>query len=232
MINILALIPARGGSKGIPFKNVQLLNGKPLIAHSIEIGKKSKYINKIVVSTDDSQIKKVAIEYGAEVVDRPDTLSQDSSVVSDAIRYTVKYLEEEKQYKVDIIVLLECTSPIKSIEDIDLGIERVLKGEADTSAAFRETTPSPNRLWRITSNLVEPYLKDANPFLSRQQQPVAYQLTGQFYVISNSILQQNPDSISILLGKVFPVISTTKYFIDIDNEMDFVIAEEYIKRMI
>lgn len=230
MANVLAIIPARGGSKGLPFKNVKLLNGKPLVVHSIGFGKESKYINKIVVSTDDDDIKNVALAYGAEVVDRPEELSADTSVVSDAIRYTVKYLDEVENYRTDIIVLLECTSPIKSIDDIDKAIEKVLNGDADSSASFKEAHPSPNRLWRITDETVAPYLKDANPFLSRQQQPVAYQLTGQFYVLSNSILQNNPDSISVLLGKVFPIISSTKYFIDIDEEMDFLIAEEYLKR--
>jgi CMP-N,N'-diacetyllegionaminic acid synthase len=232
MANIIAIIPARGGSKGLPFKNVKLLADKPLIAHAIDVAKKSRYINKIIVSTDDLSIKKVALTYGADVIDRPVELATDTSVVSDAIRYTINVLKEQSGYEVDIIVLLECTSPIKSVEDIDLGIEQVLAGNADSSAAFKESNPSPNRLWRISENVVEPYITGANPFLSRQQQPIAYELTGQFYVVSNKIMQETPHSIAILLGRIYPIISSTRYFIDIDEEMDFIIAEQYLKSTI
>jgi len=230
--NILAIIPARGGSKGILNKNIRNLNNIPLIAHSINIAFKSNYINRIVVSTDNELIKEVAIEYKAEVVDRPGELAEDTSLVIDAIRYTVKHLEETENYKTDIIVLLECTSPIKSVADIDLGIKSILESEADSSTSFKESPVSPNRLWRITENSVTPYIENAKPFLPRQQQPIAYQLTGQFYALTNKILQESPDSISIMLGKVYPIKSTTKYFIDIDEEMDFLIAEEFFREII
>jgi len=229
--NILAIIPARGGSKGILNKNIRILAGKPLIAHPIETAKQSKYINKIVISTDNSEIKRVSLEHGAEVVDRPDNLSGDKSAVSDAIRYTVDFLEKNENYQTDIIVLLECTSPIKSVEDIDKGIEEVMSGRADSSTSFKESSISPNRLWKITDAKVETYIEGADPFLPRQMQPVAYQLTGQFYVLTNEILKNNPDTISIMLGKIYPVIATTPYFVDIDEEVDLIIAEEFFKKI-
>jgi CMP-N,N'-diacetyllegionaminic acid synthase len=231
MANIMAFIPARGGSKGVPHKNVRILGDKPLVAHAIDISTKSKYINKVVVSTDDATIGDVAKSYGADVVERPKELATDTSVVSDAIRFTVQALRNKEGYEVDIIVLLECTSPIKSIDDIDRGIEQVLSGYADSCASFRETSPSPHRLWKIDDQTVKPFIDGANPFLSRQLQPVGYELTGQFYVVSNQAMQENPDSISILLGKVVPIISTTKYVVDIDDEIDFIIAEEYLKKL-
>ncbi|SHL93111.1 cytidylyltransferase domain-containing protein [Mucilaginibacter sp. OK098] len=230
--NILAIIPARGGSKGISNKNIRDLNNKPLIAHPIDTAFKSNYINRVVVSTDNELIKNVAIKYNAEVVDRPDELASDSSLVIDTIRHTVQYLAETENYKTDIIVLLECTSPIKSVIDIDLGIESILEEKADSSTSFKESPISPNRLWRIDENSVAPYIENAKPFLPRQQQPVAYQLTGQFYALSNKILQENPGSISIMLGKVYPIKSTTAYVIDIDEEIDFLIAEEIFKKII
>lgn len=224
--NVLSIIPARGGSKGIPNKNLRFLNGKPLIQYPIEAAQKCSLINKIVVSTDSSEIAEKSIELGAEVIIRPQELSGDKSLVIDAIRHVIAECEKE-QYYPEIILLLECTSPIKKTEHINLAIQKLLNKEADTVATFKESHVSPNRLWRIESDVVSPYLKDASPFLPRQSQPIAYELTGQIYAFTYEILKKNPQSISILMGRIFPIISSV--FVDIDVELDLIIAEQILK---
>ncbi|MBK0401708.1 acylneuraminate cytidylyltransferase family protein [Adhaeribacter sp. BT258] len=225
--NVLAIIPARGGSKGIPGKNLRLLNGKPLIQYSIDAALESELINKIVVSTDDDKIAEASIGLGAEVIKRPESLAGDKALVIDAIRYTIK--ESELQgFVPDIIVLLECTSPIKSVEEIDLAIRKLINNEADSVATFKETAVSPNRLWRIEDGKVAPFIESASPFMPRQAQPKGYELTGQVYAFTTYILNQNPEAISILLGRVLPIISKSKA-VDIDEELDLLIAEQVLK---
>jgi CMP-N-acetylneuraminic acid synthetase len=163
------------------------------------------------------------------VHDRPSNLAQDTSLVIDSIRSLVESIEQNESSFIDIIVLLECTSPIKSVMDIDKGIEQVINHGFDSATSLTETDISPNRLWKISNNKLSSFIEDSEPFLPRQEQPKAYQLTGQFYVLSKKILNENPCSISILLGKVYPLISTSKLFFDIDEEMDLFIAEQYLK---
>jgi CMP-N,N'-diacetyllegionaminic acid synthase len=226
--NVLAIIPARGGSKGIRRKNLRLLSGKPLIQYAIEAAKASTYVTKIVVSTDDKEISELSKELGAEVIMRPSALAEDKSLVIDAIRYTVKELKNSQGFVPEVIVLLECTSPIKKTEEVDLAIQKLLAKEADSAASFKETLVSPNRLWSIQGKEVSPFISNASPFLPRQSQPKGYELTGQLYALTNEILNKNPDSISILLGRIFPIITSVKS-VDIDDELDLLIAEQVIK---
>jgi CMP-N,N'-diacetyllegionaminic acid synthase len=224
-MNIVAIIPARGGSKGIKNKNLRYLSGKPLIKHSIDYAKQSKLIDKIVVSTDCDKIKHFALSEKVTVVERPIEISGDNALVIDAIRHVIFELEENQKYNVDIIVLLECTSPIKSVEEIDQAIMILKDGMADSVATFKQTATSPNRLWKIENELVKPFIDGAKPFLPRQMQPVGYELSGQIYALTTSVLNLNPGSISILLGKIHPIITKTEV-IDIDNEIDLLIAEK------
>jgi CMP-N-acetylneuraminic acid synthetase len=225
--NVLAIIPARGGSKGIPGKNLRLLGGKPLIQYSIDAALKSELINKVVVSTDDDKIAAVSQKLGAEVIKRPESLAGDKALVIDAIRYTIGEVEKQN-FNPDIIVLLECTSPLKSVEEIDLAIRKLLDDEADSVATFKESAVSPNRLWRVHEGNVAPYIDNASPFMPRQAQPKGYELTGQIYAFTTKALKKNPDAISILLGRIYPIISKVKA-VDIDEELDLLIAEQVLK---
>lgn len=126
---ILALIPARGGSKGLPRKNIRPLLGKPLIAWTIEQAKASKYIDRIVVSTDDEEIAEVAKQYGAEVpFIRPKELARDDSPTIDAVLHALEFFSEKGE-KFDLLALLEPTSPLRDVEDIDRGIEFLINSE-------------------------------------------------------------------------------------------------------
>ena len=127
-IKILGLIPARSGSKRIPRKNIMPLNGKPLIAYTIETAKKSKYINKVLVSTDSKEIASVARRYGAEVSFlRPKSISQDDSTEMQFLEHALEWFLEYENYEPDLIVLLYPTSPFRKPESIDKAVEEIKK---------------------------------------------------------------------------------------------------------
>lgn len=226
--NILAIIPARGGSKGLPGKNIRQFAGKPLIVHSIEAALNCSLICRTVVSTDDDKIAEVAKAHGAQVIKRPAELAADTSLVIDAIRHAVRTVEEAGE-DVDIVLLLEPTSPFRRPEDLERCIRVLLENKADSVATFTDSHVSPNRLWRVSDDVVEPYIEGAVPWLPRQKQPKAYELTGQIYALSKKILHENEDSISQLMGRIYPVITPRETALDIDTELDFMIAEKVME---
>lgn len=225
---VLAIIPARGGSKGIPNKNIRLLRGKPLIQHAIDYAKASALIDKIIVTTDSDKIIEASLNLGVDVVKRPISIAGDKALVIDAIRHAIDECEIHHNFYPEIIILLECTSPIKNIDEINKAIEILVKEDFDSVATFKETEISPNRIWRIQDELVTPFIKEAKPFLPRQSQPKAYKLTGQLYAVKVKKLKENLENPSLLVGKVYPLITITEV-IDIDNEIDFLVAEEILK---
>jgi CMP-N,N'-diacetyllegionaminic acid synthase len=225
---VLAIIPARGGSKGIPGKNIRVFAGKPLIAHSIEIALNCSLIDRTVVSTDDARIAEVARAHGAEVIDRPCELASDTALVIDAIKHAVLEVESEGE-AVDIVLLLEPTSPFRRAEDLQKCIQVLLDDRADSVATFTESDVSPNRLWRVSDGIVEPYIEGAVPWLPRQKQPVAHELTGQIYGVSRKVLFEKEDSIALLLGRKYAVITPRETALDIDTELDFMMAEKVME---
>ena len=142
--NILAVIPARGGSKGIPRKNIRPLAGKPLIAHTIEHARQARLIDRLVVSTDDTEIATISRQYGAEVIWRPEGISGDSASSESALLHVLESLRESEAYEPEHVALLQCTSPLTLAEDVD-GTVRALFGEnADSALAV---TPFHYFLW-------------------------------------------------------------------------------------
>lgn len=225
---VLAVIPARGGSKGIPGKNIKAFCGKPLIVHSIEAALNCSLISKTVVSTEDDSIAQVAKASGAQVIKRPAELAVDTSLVIDAIKHAVLSVEEEGE-DVDIVLLLEPTSPFRRKQDLDKCAQILLEDKADSVATFTDAHVSPNRLWRVSDDVVEPFIKGAVPWLPRQKQPKAHELTGQIYGISRKVLFENEDSISLLLGRMSAVITPRETALDIDTEFDFIMAEKVME---
>ena len=226
--NVLAVIPARGGSKGIPGKNIRAFAGKPLIVHSIQASLQCPLITRTVVSTDDDEIAEVAKAHGAQVVRRPDDLATDTSLVIDAIKHAVRNVEEEGE-EIYMVLLLEPTSPLRRAEDLENCIQVLLEDRADSVATFTPSDISPNRLWRVSGDIVEPFIEGAVPWLPRQKQPKAFELTGQIYGLSRKILFEREDSISTVSGRIFPVITPRETALDIDTEFDFVMAEKVME---
>lgn len=229
-MNILAIIPARGGSKGIPYKNIKLLAGKPLIQYSIDVALEAESIDKVIVSTDDKKISSVAEQPGVEVVLRPQNLAEDDSLVIDTIRHVLK-VKKENDKIFDIVVLLEPTSPLRKPSDVDKAVKILQEKSADSLATFSETDVPPTRIWEIDKDIPIPLLKDSDPFLPRQKQKVGYALNGLVYVLKTSTLLLNQSATSLLLGKKLALITPSFRKLDIDTEFDFSMAETIIKNM-
>lgn len=220
---ILALTPARSGSKGLPGKNIRPLCGKPLLSHSIEVAKNSKYIDDIIVSTDCEDIAQIAIQYGAKTDMRSPQLASDTAIVSDVIRDLIDRLDEKFEY----MVLLEATSPLRTVELVDHCLEQIIFEKFDSIATFSIAEPPPTRLWNIKNNLASPYLKDADPWLPRQQQQDAFYLNGLAYVF-HIPTWMGSNSKSIYFGKSSAVV-TNQPCVDIDTLEDFELAEYIMK---
>jgi len=221
---VLVIIPARGGSKGLPGKNIKLLCGIPLINYPIKTAKESKYVDKIIVSTDCKEISEIAISLNVKVHIREPQLATDEALISDAIRRLLKELDE----KFDYIVLLEATSPIRDAAQVDKCIELIHEHSLDSVATFSELDPAPTRLWKIESNQITPLLENANPGLPRQKQSQAFYLNGIAYVFNANKFMAS-DSNIIFFGNKKAVVTTTPC-IDIDTIDDFNIAEYLVRK--
>ena len=136
-MEVLAIIPARGGSKGIPNKNIKDLNGKPLIYYSIEAGQKSKYVTRTVLSTESPKIKEVAESFGCEVVDRPMELAQDETHTIPVLIQVLDYLKDKENYNPDVVILLQPTCPLRDAKQIDEAFELFQKSDCDPCCAVR-----------------------------------------------------------------------------------------------
>lgn len=184
---VLAIIPARGGSKGIPRKNVQLLGGKPLLAHSIEQARKAGEITRVVVSTDDPEIADVARANCAEVVFRPADISGDRAPSESALLHVLRYLDESENYQPDLVVFLQATSPIRKSGSLDQAIRTLREDNADSLF-------SASRLnwfaWRIENALPVPLNYDHRNRPMRQAAPLDVIETGSFYIFKPWVLTQ------------------------------------------
>lgn len=180
-LEIICVIPARGGSKGIPRKNLYLLNGKPLVAYSIEEARKTRNINRVIVSTDDEEIAEVSRKYGAETIKRPVEISGDLDSSESALLHALKYLHENEAYEPDILVLLQCTAPLTLSEDIDGTIEALVKNNADSALSV---TPFHYFLWKYDENNNAIGINhDKNIRYLRQQQAPQFLETGSVYAM-------------------------------------------------
>lgn len=218
----LAIIPARGGSKGVPRKNIRELAGKPLIAWTIEEAKKSKYITKLVLSSEDEEIIEVAKKYGCEVpFVRPMELAADDTPGVDPVLHTI---EQCPGY--DYVVLLQPTSPLRTVEDIDGAIERLLETESEFCVSVAETLESPYWMYKLTDNQLQPLLENASIVTRRQDLPMVYSLNGAVYIAKTEAFLKEK---SFLTSHTLGYIMSKKHSYDIDNEIDFIVCE-IIKR--
>ena len=158
---ILAIIPARGGSKGIRRKNLQKLSGKPLIVHTIIAAKKTKSINKIIVSTDDKEIGKISKNNGAEVPFlRPKQISKETSSTIEVIKHALKFLQENQSYVPDIIILLQPTSPLRTSQLITKTINTLKKSKATSVITVSKITKHPYASYWLKNDFLKPFEKN------------------------------------------------------------------------
>jgi CMP-N-acetylneuraminic acid synthetase len=225
-MNYYAIIPARGGSKRIPRKNLVLLGGKPLIAHTIEAAMSSKKISRSIVSTDDDEIASVAKQFGAEVPFlRPAELAQDRSAVLDAINHAVVHLEHRGD-RIDAVVLLQPTSPFRTGKHIDEAIALFESSGADTVTAVCNAREHPYYTWTIENGRLRPFLSLEKQMTARQDLPLAVIENGSIYVIKRSLIAEN----RIYGSSIVPYVMPLGNAVDIDTDDDLQWAQFLIAR--
>ncbi len=223
---VIAVIPARGGSKSIPGKNIRPLGGKPLLAWSIEVASEVSEIDRIIVSTDDAQIASVGRAYGAEVYARPPHLAGDEALVIDALKDLLQTLQAEGETP-EWVILLEPTCPLRKPEDVRDCLNLIARGGYDSVATFKDAELNPHRAWRLVDGVPEVFIDGAIPWLPRQKLPKAYQLNGAVYVFRANLLAQEANS--LLVGKLGAVLMPRDRSQDIDDSVDFTIVEALLK---
>lgn len=219
---ILAIIGARGGSKGIPRKNIRMFAGKPLIAHAIDIAKASSYVDRIVVSTDDQKIAQVAREHGADVpVMRPTELARDTSSLTEAVIHMVDYLHDSEAYNPSHVLLLQPTSPMREVSDIENAVKLLNEHGGDSLVSMCRTE---NGLFTMDAdNVVETVYDGYKDATNRQSLPTLYKLDGcMIYLIKTDILRRER---SFLGGKLIGYEIERWRAVDLDDPQDFVVGE-------
>jgi N-acylneuraminate cytidylyltransferase len=226
MTHILALIPARGGSKGIPRKNIKPFAGFPLIAWSIAAGLQAKSVSRVIVSTDDEEIAAVAREWGAEVPFlRPPELAQDRTLDFPVFEHALNWLKETEGYTPDVVVQLRPTSPIRPSDMVDSAVKILLENaDADSVRGVVPAAQNPFKMWRFhgADKPLTPLLKVegiAEPYNApRQILPPAYWQTGHIDAIrTTTITQKN----SLTGSVVYPLVIDPRYTVDIDTPADW-----------
>jgi CMP-N,N'-diacetyllegionaminic acid synthase len=224
---ILAIIPARGGTKRLPGKNILNLAGKPLIAWSIEAALGSKYIDRVIVSTDDTVIAKISREYGAEVpFIRPNELATDESSSVSVVLHAINMLKEKGE-EYEYIMLLQPTSPLRTTENIDESLELLRSSNSDASVSVCEAEHSP--LWSNTL----PQDSDFSNFLdysivNKRSQDLNqyYRLNGAIYLCLTKRLSE--EKTLFIKDKIIAYKMSQEQSIDIDNKVDFCFASYLI----
>jgi len=231
MANILGIIPARSGSKGIPKKNIKLLGGKPLIAYTIEVAQKSQLLTHLIVSTDDEEIAKVAREFGAEVPFlRPKELASDQTLMLPVIQHAVKFMEEREGVKFDYIATLQPTSPFRLVEDIDSGLKLLIKSGADSVVSLVEVDSNshPIKIKKLVGNQVLPYCFEEPEGFLRQDFKPAYKRSGALYInCRDLVVKESKFYGDNIAGYILP----PERSIDIDDEFDWLKAEYLLEKL-
>lgn len=231
-MKILAIIPARGGSKRLPGKNIKKLNGKPLIAWTIEAALKSKYISDVIVSTDDIEIANVSEEYGADVpFMRPQELSSDKATSIAVVEHAINFSKVNLSKEYDFILLLQPTSPLRISKDIDNAIELLVRKKADSIVSMCECEHSP--LWSNTlpeDHNINDFDKEEIKNQRSQDLPTYYRYNGAIYLSRVNRLLKDKDF--SFRSKSYAYIMPMNRSVDIDNELDFLQAEILMKSVL
>lgn len=222
-MKINAFIFARGGSKGLPGKNIKFLAGKPLLQYSIDIARQCPSINGIYVSTDDETIAKVALENGATVIRRPSELAGDTSSEWSAWRHAIEWVEKEQGH-FDGFISLPATSPLRAVKDVERAIAKRIETAADICISVTPANRSPyfNMVQFEDSGYVRLVNEPAGQVVRRQDAPDVYDITTVVYATTPHFVLNNDGLFS---GKVTSVIVPKDRAVDIDDIFDFYMAE-------
>jgi CMP-N,N'-diacetyllegionaminic acid synthase len=212
------IIPARGGSKGVPRKNIRIVGGIPLIGHTIRAAQKSQRLSRFVVSTDDAEIAEAAVRFGAHVVKRPRELARDDSPVDGAIRHVLDAASAD----FDTVALLQPTTPLRTGDDIDAALDLFAEGGADTVIGITQVGDThPSRMYRLSDGLINPILPEPAGRLRQQLEPIFIR-NGAIYICSADQLRATGSLFGPRLrGYVMPA----ERGVNIDEEIDLIVAD-------
>ncbi len=226
---VLAIVPARGGSKSIPRKNVQLFLGHPLLAYSIAAGLQAESVSRVIVSTDDDGIAETARHYGVEVpFMRPSELAQDETRDLPVFQHALNWMAKQENYKPDFVVQLRPTSPLRPPDLVDRAVDILrTKKQADSVRGIVPSGQNPHKMWWISAEgSMQPLLKvkglDEPYNTPRQQLPTTYWQTGHIDAFRTSTIFKKQ---SMSGDFIFPVLIDSRYAADIDTPSDWRRAE-------
>ena len=217
-----AFVFARGGSKGVPGKNIRKLAGQPLLAYSIDLARKIKAVDKIFVSTDDQTIATIAYEYGADVINRPKELARDDTPEWLAWQHAVKWLQEQDE-SFDVFLSLPTTSPLRNKQDI-LSALKILDKNTDMVLTMTEATRSPwfNMVKKMENGYIDLIIENDSSYTRRQETPVIFDMTTVAYVTRPEFVK---NASGVFDGQVKGIEIPAERALDIDTELDFQVAE-------
>ena len=222
---ILGVIPARGGSKSVPRKNIQMLHGKPLIVYTIEAAQASRCLTHFIVSSEDPEILAIAKEYGAPTpFVRPADLATDEAPTLPVVQHAVREIESQEGITFDYIVLLQPTTPLRRPEDIDAAVEKLIRTGADSVISVCDVGAyHPARMRQIEDDrLVDLPIKEPKEMLRRQELPPVYIRNGAIYAVKREVVMlQNSMS-----GRVSrPYVMPDDRSVNVDSRLDLLLAE-------
>jgi len=226
----LAIIPARGGSKGVPRKNIRPLCGRPLIAWTIDAARAATRLNRIVVSTDDHEIAEIAAHYGADVpFMRPSELSLDDTPDLPVFQHVLAELKEREGYRPEVVVWLRPTAPLRTETDIDEACEILLSEKTDWVRSVCRAEHHPYWMFRVKEGCLTPFMEEINTarYPRRQLLPAVYRLNGAVEV---SWCQTVSKATAAYTGRIAPYVMPMERSLDVDTMFDLNVAEFLLTR--
>lgn len=224
-MEIICIIPARGGSKGIPHKNIVDLAGKPLIAYTIVSAKKCGLFDRIIVSTDNKKIEHVALKYGAEVIKRPKRLAQNKTPIELAMLHVLERLRRKEGYKPDIIFMLQPTSPLRNKDDLKNALKKFIRKGLDS---LLSVTRNSYFIWKEEKNSFKPINSDYRHRPTRQEMMKnQFRGNGAVFITKYNLFMKFKNRLG---GKIGYYLMDEARSIEIDTPLDLLIAEQILKR--
>lgn len=229
MVKVLAVIPARGSSKGIPGKNLVDLDGRPLISYIIDSALKAQTLDRVVVSTDDEKIAETARRYGAEVpFTRPEELSGDDISLIPVVKHAAQYLQDQEDWRSGVVVSLQPTSPLTEAREIDSAVKKMIETDCDSVVGICPVEDHPFWTYRLDEGRVLPFVTTDQNYLQRQDLPEVYTLSGALYVRKLELLTEWTGD-DFALGKDIRAVIMSRYAKDIHSMEDLWLVEKILK---
>lgn len=232
--NVLGIIPARGGSKTVPRKNLRTLGGRPLIEWTVAAALEAKSLNRLIVSTDDPEIARVARAAGAEVpFERPSELAEDDTPDLPVFQHALRWLSEHEGYRPDVIVHLRPTQPLRTAGDIDEVVGLLLTSGADSVKSVRAVHDHPHKMWRMERDRLTPYV--TTEFRARVGPDYPRQLLDEVYVSSGLVDAVRTEFVergTTTGDDVRAYVTAADRSVDLDTELDFMLAEALLSQAV